>query len=113
MRHPATLRSKARTHQVTREGAATWRVVSGATGNNYTVTALPDGGYACSCPWAEYRPVNDPRTGCSHVLSVVAFDQATQARTVQAYTDPTQAARMHRHIVQVGDGLILCTRKAG
>lgn len=113
MRHPATLRTKARTHTVTRQGAATWQVESGLTGNLYIATALPQGGWGCTCDWAKYRPVDDPRAGCSHVLAVIAFDQATQARTVQAYTDPTQAARQHRRIIDPGDGLILTTRKAG
>ena len=112
MRHPATLRTKSKTHQVHREGAATWRVISGTTGNEYTVQALPTGGWGCTCDWAKYRPVDDPRTGCSHTLAVIAYEQATQARTVQAYADREQARRQHRHIIDPGDGILICTRKA-
>jgi predicted nucleic acid-binding Zn finger protein len=113
MRHPDKLQPKAKTHVVTRQGAATWQVISGYTGESYTVTQAPEGGYICSCPWAKYRPVDDPRTGCTHVIAVIAREQAEQARTVRAWADPTQAARQHRHQVDIGDGLILTTRKAG
>ena len=117
MRHPATLRSKSKTHDVTRTGVYTWRVVSGETGNQYTVWKSgtdQDEKMMCDCSWAQYRPVtNGGACGCSHVLAVIAQIQAAADRSTQVYADPDAAQRQHRHILDIGDNLLITTRKVG
>lgn len=112
MRHTADLKSKSKSHEVTQNTAESFSVKSGNTGSFYTVTIL-DGGASCTCDWAKYRPAeNKGRCGCSHVLSVMAFIEAERGRTISAFETTEQAARQHRPTIDIGDGLILTTRKA-
>ena len=112
MRHTADLKSKSKSHEVTKSGPTSFTVKSGSTGSLYTV-ALLDGGASCTCDWAKYRPAdNNGRCGCSHVLSVMAFIEAERGRTISAFETLEQAERQHRPTVDIGDGLILTTRKA-
>jgi predicted nucleic acid-binding Zn finger protein len=111
MRHPDTLTRKGKTHTVTQIDSRNWTVISGLTGNEYTVTTL-DNGASCSCDWAKYRPAeNNGRCGCSHVLAVIAHIEADKARTVKAFTSWEPVTRSHRQVLDIGDGLLLTTRK--
>jgi hypothetical protein len=112
MRHPTPLTQKSKTHTVTQIDSRNYTVTSGLTGNKYTVTLL-DNGASCSCDWAKYRPAdNNGRCGCSHVLAVIAHIEADKARTVKAFTSWEPVQRSHRKVLDIGDGLILTTRKA-
>ncbi len=113
MRHPSTLRSKSKSHVVTRE-AYGWTVTSGTSGTSYDVwRSGANDFFMCSCDWAKYRPADGGGAcGCSHVIAVVAFEAAEIDRSTQVYNDPDAANRQHRHIINIGDGLIMTTRKA-
>lgn len=112
MRHTDTLTHKSKTHTVNQTGAKSYTVTSGHTGNEYFVTIL-DNGASCSCDWAKYRPAeNNGRCGCSHVLAVFATIEADKARTVKAFTSWEPVQRSHRKVLDIGDGLLLTTRKA-
>jgi len=112
-RHPNTLKAKSKTHEVRRAGAG-FEVLSGHTGTVYQVQEIRQHVYTCTCDWSKYRPAaNNGACGCSHVLAVVAFEQAERARSTQVYNDPERARRQHRQILDIGDGLTLTTRKAG
>jgi len=111
MRHPEPLTTKSRTHAITQTDSRTYIVTSGTTGNQYTVTTL-DNGASCTCDWAKYRPAeNNGRCGCSHVLAVMAYIEAGKQRKVKALTSWDTARRSHRKILDIGDGLLLATRK--
>lgn len=113
MRHPDTLKAKSKTHTVTQTNPSSYDVTSGHTGNVYHVTTFQDGpGASCSCDWMKYRPVdNSGRCGCSHVLAVLAYIEAGNGRTIQARTGWAEVDRQHRQVKDIGDGLILTTRK--
>ena len=111
------LQSKSRTHDVRQVGLNTYRVISGYSGNVYTVRVqdqVKDGavtytGCVCDCPWGQYRPSRDGRSGCSHAMAV--FDHLDKQRTVSAWSTVSDAKRQRRPIQVVGDGVILTSRK--
>lgn len=111
-RHPSTLSQKSKSHQVTRLGEDAYQVISGASGKAYFVTLLDNGGATCTCDWSAKRH-NVLNCGCSHTIAVFAEIEASKARKIAVHADPDQARKQHRHLLQIGDGLILSTRKAG
>jgi hypothetical protein len=112
MRHPDTLRTKSRTHTVART-AHGYTVTSGHTGAIYEVQEIRAHVYTCSCDWSAYRPAqNRGACACSHVLSVIAFDQAERERSTQVFNSYESARRQHRQILDIGDGILVTTRKA-
>jgi len=110
IRNPKPIQRKSRTHQVTPLAGNRFEIVSGASGNKYTVT-LVGSGARCSCRWGQYRP-GWGRSGCSHVVAVYDWLEARRGRTVSAWTDEAQAAQQHRPALGIGDNVILTTRKA-
>jgi hypothetical protein len=105
---------KASTHQVTQTSPLTYRVVSGTSGKPYYVALSPNhSGATCSCDWGQYRPYMDPRSGCSHTQSVVRFIEESRDRSTAAWNDQDQAARQHRPIINLGDGVVITSRKEG
>ena len=115
MRHPETLTTKSKTHEVKRDNDFSWTVTSGKSGAEYSVWLSGDKhAFMCSCDWAKYRPSsNGGRCGCSHVLAVVAEIEADKSRKVRVYANLEQATRQHRALINIGDGLVLTSRKAG
>lgn len=112
MRHTTDLKKKSKTHEVQQTGLAAYTVTSGHTGSQYLITVLENGA-ACTCDWAKYRPAeNNGRSGCSHVLAVMAHIEAEKGRTISAFGTFEQANRQHRPIADIGDGIVLTTRKA-
>jgi len=106
--HPKVLQHKSRTHEVTQIGAYRYEVTSGHSGETYTVE-LTDGGATCSCSWGAYRPYADRRSGCSHVLSV--YDTIDAGRSISAWVDVRDAARQHRPMTYVGNGVTVTSRR--
>jgi len=111
------LYKKGRTHAVCpvpENGANVYKVISGTSGSIYWVVVLSSGeGATCSCPWGQYRPDHDIRSACSHVQAVVAYREKQKQRSTSAWTDEEQAKRQHRPIINLGDGVLLTSRKAG
>jgi len=80
----------------------------------YFVALSPNhAGATCSCPWGQYRPMDDARSGCSHAQAVIAHLEAERERTTAAWSDEQQAARQHRPIINLGDGVVVTSRKNG
>jgi hypothetical protein len=105
--NPKPLQKKSRTHEVIEIAPNTYQVISGTSGTSYQVSIV-DNGATCTCKWAQYRKHDDPRSGCSHVQA--AYTSHT-GRKASAWNDPQQAKRQHRPSVNIGDGVILTTRK--
>jgi hypothetical protein len=116
--------AKSKTHEVTELSPMVYQVTSGTSGNDYIVRGHNNENklgrntqvtYTCSCPWGTYRSNKDAgRSGCSHVQRVVAYlEMERDRRTVSAWSDTDSAARQHRPVIVLGDGVQMTTRKAG
>lgn len=111
MRNAKQLQVKSKSHQVTQLTATTYTVKSGSSGSVYTVTQLQTG-FTCDCSWGSYRKRNDPRSGCSHTISVVSWLAQWEGRRVSAWASEEQARKQHKSIeTGLGDNLTLTTRK--
>ena len=109
------IQSKSRTHEVKDLGGNIFEVVSGESGKAYTVTMLDaNTAAACTCDWAKYRPAaNQGKCGCSHVVAVFNYKaQSTGAQSVSAWTSAESAERQHRHMADIGDGVLLTVRNS-
>lgn len=106
------LQEKSQTHKVMRWYGNLFEVVSGTSGNIYTVVAGEQGG-TCSCNWGAFRPGSDLRSGCSHMQAVMRHLQADNGNRTSAWVSEADAKRQHRPMVNIGDGVILTLRKAG
>lgn len=109
-RQAKVIQFKAKAHQVTQVAPDRFTVESGASGNVYNVSITPVGP-RCSCDWGKFRRAGEP-CGCSHVVSVLNHLAQQDGRKVSAWADEESAARQHRPVIQLGDGLTLTTRKA-
>jgi hypothetical protein len=110
--NPKKIHAKSAAHTVTPHGPSAYKVISGTSGSAYFVCLLPAGGATCNCRWGQYRPWADARSGCSHVQAVVEFVESQKARTTSAWGSREEAARQHRPMVGIGDGVIMTSRKA-
>lgn len=70
-------------------------------------------GGACSCPWGHYRSWSDMRSGCKHVQATFRFIENQRGRTIMAHADLESARRERRPRLEIGDGVILTSRKFG
>jgi hypothetical protein len=109
IRNAKFVQSKSRQHRVRHLGGQAFEVTSGTSGNTYRVT-LVGGGARCQCKWGNYRP-GYGKSGCSHVVAVFEYLESQRRRSVSAWTDPEAAARQHRPVLGIGDGVILTSRK--
>ena len=105
------IQKKSKSHQVTEIGDGVFEVVSGSSGETYTVVERETGA-TCTCPWGQYRTWSDPQSGCSHVVSVFRFKFEQENRKVSVWTSPEDAKRQKKAQVEIGDGVILTTRKS-
>lgn len=107
------VQSKSRSHEVKQVAGNTYQVTSGHSGDTYKVQIFSDMSGTCTCKWGQYRKhSNCYRSGCSHVVAVFDWIEQGQGRTVSAWTSEDQAKRQHRPMVNIGDGVILTSRKA-
>lgn len=114
IRNAKAIQAKSRSNIVHPLGAddhgARYQVVSGQSGNVYDVW-LRDASGVCTCDWAQHRPVDDQRSGCSHVLAALNFvAQENGDTSVSAWTDAAQAQRQHRRTLDIGDGVLVTVR---
>lgn len=111
--NPKTLQKKAKSHTVTPLDHNTFRVTSGASGNEYLVR-LQNGieGAVCDCPWGAYRTYGDHyRSGCSHVQAVYRHLEGQRNRAPSAWASREDAQRQRRPMLDIGDGVILTSRR--
>ena len=111
-RNAKGLQSKAKKHKVFYGRRPDEFVVeSASSGNRYTVTALKNGGFACTCDWAifhrtDFRP-------CSHCLAVIEELEIAGGRHASFWAARDEAKRQHRATPQrVGLGLWMTSRKS-
>ncbi len=113
IKNAKAVQSKSRTHTVKELGGDVYEVTSGETGKVYHVHAAGNGG-SCTCDWAKYRPASGGgKSGCSHVIAVVNHIAGSDDRRVMAWATLEDANRQHRPVMDIGDGVVLTTRKAG
>lgn len=113
IKNAKAVQSKSRTHTVKDLGGDAYEVTSGETGKVYQVHTAGNGG-TCTCDWAKYRPTSGGGlSGCSHIVAVLNFIAGSADRRVMAWATPEDAKRQHRPMLDIGDGVVLTTRKAG
>ena len=105
------IQGKSKTHEVIENFDGTFKVVSGTSGWIYTVS-LTDHGGTCTCDWGLYRSYSDPRSGCSHVVAVIEALEKLAGCKISCWTDLIKARRQHRHMENIGDGMILTYKLA-
>jgi len=110
IRNPKTLQEKSREHRVVEVVRnKEYFVVSGTSGNRYTVTIYQQSPYtiaaSCTCNWGKYHP----RSACSHVQAVV--DEMYPGYRASAWGSMEDAKRQHRSKRWLGNGVILTLRK--
>lgn len=108
-RNAKALQKKSKTHQIEQLTATTYSVKSGSSGKCYTVT-LQNQGATCNCDWAKYRKAGQP-SACSHTISVYNHIAEWAGRKVSAWSSEEDAERQHRPTLDIGDGIVLSTRK--
>lgn len=111
------IHKKADLHQVqprgrTAAGDLILVVTSGSSGNRYQITQKANGSaYRCTCQWARYRPYRDLRSACSHVQAAAEWIESNADRRTSAWATPEDADRQHRPQIDLGDGVVLTSRK--
>lgn len=111
IRNAKVVQSKAKKNVVHPLGSDRYQVISASSGNVYDVSIHGDCG-RCSCNWGQYRPANDKRSGCSHVVSVYGFIAESNGRTVSVWSSEEQAEKQHRPMLNIGNGILLTSRAA-
>ena len=109
-RQAKQIQQKARQYQVKRLTPNSYRVSSPDSGRSYIVNLGLNGG-TCTCPWGQYRPDDDRRSGCSHVVAAINYRAEQKGRRISAWTSMNAARRQHRPILPIGDGLVLTSRR--
>ena len=105
------IQGKSKTHTVIPKGdGIVYKVTSGTSDETYTV-ALGEYGATCTCEWGKYRRWAMPQSGCSHVIAAFKFSLAEKGRSISMWTSKEDADRQHRHQIEIGDGVIVTTRK--
>lgn len=89
-------------------GGKFW-VTSATSGNRYLVSELANGGFQCTCKWAQYHQTD--REPCTHVLAVQEYLEQAGNRALSFWSSPEDAARQHRPTERVGFGLWATSRK--
>jgi len=109
-RFPKEMQVKSRSHEVTPLSEDEYLVVSGASGELYTVKFTEAANVTCTCEWGKYREPGTP-CGCSHVVAVRDFlAEKAEGRRLSVWSSIEDAHRQHKRIHELGDGLILTSR---
>lgn len=92
-RNSSAVQQKSKTHRVRCVTTGLeYEVISGGSGNSYTVK-VRDYGFTCSCAWGKTKPPVEALEGCSHMRSVLTFIQAVgvgEIKTAVADVVPQQ-----------------------
>lgn len=107
-RHAKTLQRKAKANQVRPSPDGTFTVTSATSGNEYTVFALANGEYRCTCKWAEYHP----QRPCTHMLAVQEWLAQAGRASLSFWGSEADAERQRRPVERVGPGLLATRRRA-
>lgn len=117
-----TVHAKADIHSVQTITDRLFVVTSGSSRERYYVRLNDDGHSAqCDCDWGTSGGRTKLRTGrggarfkeasaCSHVQAVFEHLEAEKSRRTSAWSNAEDAARQHRPIIGLGDGVLLTSR---
>jgi hypothetical protein len=86
-----------------------YKVSSGESGKEYDVMLGLNGG-TCSCPWGQYRPASDHRSGCAHVVAAMNYRAMLRGKRISVWSSKKAARRQHRPMATIGDGLFITSR---
>lgn len=113
IRNAKGIQSKSRQNEVRHISGDNYEVVSGASGKVYQVNLAGQHGGKCTCDWGQYRPANDQRSGCSHVVAVISYAAREEgAASVSVWSSEADARRQHRQTLNIGDGVLVTVRGA-
>lgn len=113
MRHAKELKRKSEAHTVTRIDRRWFDVTDANSGHLHHVHLRGDQTLECDCAWARKRHHDDNAVACSHAIAVQRFIKAEEdQRTISAWASPEDAARQHRSVINLNDGVWLTTRLA-
>jgi len=106
------LHNKAKAHEVKPLSSWSYSVISGTSGTRYVVRMVDKQSASCTCEWGGYRKsANGKRSACSHVQAVMQFTANHVQRSTAAWSSTEAAERQKRHMVKLGDGVTITTRK--
>ena len=108
IKNAKAINKKSKSHTVTPIDGG-YLVTSGTSGEQYRVIIV-QGGAVCNCEWGRYRKWSDPRSACSHVQAVMAYEQARNGKRLSAWGNEMDAKRQHRPMLHIGDGVFLTAR---
>lgn len=108
--HAKEIQKKGHLHTVRQVGPNWFKVMTGASRQEYDVNLGLNGG-TCTCTWGRYRPASDHRSGCSHVIAALTYRAKLHGEQISVWANEQDARRQHRPMLNIGDGLIL-TRRA-
>jgi hypothetical protein len=94
-------------HCTVRQIRPNWfKVGSGAGSREYDVNLGVNGG-TCTCAWGRFRPAQDHRSGCCHVIAAINYRARLHGQRTSVWSDEGAARRQHRPMLTIGDGLIV------
>ena len=107
------IHQKSDIHTVTENAHGWYEVTSGTSGNVYMVSVHQTGmteSASCNCGWGTRGGTYSRyQSACSHVQAV--FEYREHGRRTSAWSSEVDATRQHRPVKDIGDGIILTTRK--
>ncbi|MDH3674940.1 MAG: SWIM zinc finger family protein [Anaerolineae bacterium] len=107
--HVKEIQKRSRRHGVQQLGPNWFKVRDSESHRLYDVNVGLNGG-TCTCSWGRYRPPNDHRSGCTHVIAALNYRAMRHSRRVSVWSNEQDARRQHRPILSIGDGLLVTTR---
>jgi hypothetical protein len=105
------LNRKSKTHEVSRICRHTYRVISGASGNQYEVNVRSG---RCSCKRQQYIGwrLNDGVNACSHYLAAYRAHERENGRQAVPRPADMDVRHLHRMSSAYGDGVSFTLRRA-
>lgn len=107
--HAKQIQKKSHIHKIRQVGPNWFKVTAGVSQREYDVNLGLNGG-TCTCAWGRYRPANDHRSGCSHVIAALNYRARLHGLQLSVWANEQDARRQHRPMLKIGDGLILTSR---
>jgi hypothetical protein len=97
------------------DGARQYGIRSGESDQVYTVWALPNGTYICSCTWGQFKRLDDPACACSHPQAVDDWRNLHERGVGHnsAWGTEEDAQRQHKPTRYIGDNTWITDRAHG
>ena len=111
-RNAKSLQVKSRSHEVIPQGDSTFCVISGSSGDSYTVFLRADGDHRCVAHNRDKLCFNEHTKGqhaCSHILAAADFVEV--GHSLSFWSNEDDARRQHRPMCEISPGLIATIRR--